>query len=92
MAYTLSMMVNGVPGNLRMASMQITPDAATGVITVPGATAIDAIVGFDTKSAASVTCTNIRINANASGVAANGVIGFSNVVANAVYLVTVLYH
>lgn len=92
MAFTASTIFNAVPGNTRMWSAVITPDAATGVVTVPGANSVDAVVSFDLKSGTSLTCVNVARNLDASGAAANGVIGFSNVVANQTYHLTVLYH
>jgi hypothetical protein len=93
MAFTVSTTVNTVVGNLRLWSGNITPDATTGVVTVPGATAIDCILGCSIKSATSLTTINMAANVNASGVAALGNIGFSAVVATAqVIQVSVLYH
>ena len=92
MAYTVSTIVNTVMGNLRLAVLEVTPDAATGVVTVPGAIAVDALVGVSKISGASLTCMTVTQNLDASGAVANGVIGFSNVVASQKYRVSVLYH
>lgn len=95
MAFTVSSIVNGVPGNTRIANFVITPDTITGVVTVPGAVSVDAILAFGPKSCAvAVGSINVGMNVNASGVAAAGVIGFSNVVTTSAhtYFLTVLYH
>lgn len=91
MAFTVSSIVRD-GGASRLGTFVITPDAATGVVTIPGAVAIDGIVAFSLKSGTSLSCVNVAQNANASGTAALGVVGFSNVVANQTYFLTVLYH
>lgn len=94
MAYTVSTIVNTVMGDKRLGVFDIHPDGITGVVTIPGAVAVDAIMSFDIKNAASLTCVTVAPNVNASGVAAMGVVGFSNVVSTtgSKYILTVLFH
>lgn len=96
MAYTVSTVVNTVIGASRMWVGNVTADVATGVVTVPGAIAIEAVMSINLKSAATENTgagyTAFQMNANASGVAANGVLGFSGCTTTKVLTVTVLYH
>ena len=96
MAYTVSTIVNTVIGDKRMWMGRVTADAATGVVTVPGAVSVDAIVGVSPASMATentgVGYTVIQRNANASNVAAKGVLGFSGCTTTKVLNVTVIYH
>jgi len=95
MAFTATMIVNTVPGNMRLWNGRITATNITGVVTIPGAVSIDAILAFHPLVIiGSTTCHTVYMNANASNVAEAGAIGFSNVISStgAVYNLTVLYH
>ena len=99
MAFTVSTIVNAVPGNMRLWAGVVTPDAATGVVTIPGAVSVDAVLGFYPKSALTFTsqCQTmicITPNLGPGATAAAGQIGMTNVItsnANS-YFLCVLYH
>lgn len=95
MPFTLTVTVNTVVGDRRMLCGNVTATNITGTLTIPGAVAVDAIVAFHpSQNTASLTCWFVGANVNASGVAALGQLGFSNVVSSTgnQYLLTVLYH
>lgn len=96
MAFTVSTAVNTVVGDKRLWVGYVTADAATGVVTVPGAVAIDALMGVSLRSAATENTgagyAAVKVNQDASGTAANGVLGFSGCTTTKVLTVTVLYH
>lgn len=92
MAFAITQVVNTVFGDKRIWTGRITPDAATGVATIPGAVAIDGIISFSQTGGTSLTCAVVAANVNASGVAANGVLGFSNVASTQIFTVSVAYH
>lgn len=94
MAFTTSELVNSVQGNKRIWVGYVTATNITGTATIPRATYVDAVLGFHAVAGASMSCVNIAPNLNASGVAAAGSIGFSNVVSSTghKYLLSVLYH
>ncbi len=95
MAFTVSSNVNTVMGNVRVWSGYITPDAATGVVKIPGASRIEAILGIGLKSAATENTGNgyaaMMVNQTASGVAANGSLSFSGCTTTKVLNVTVAF-
>ena len=92
MAFTVSNIANTVIGEKRLFVGRITPDAATGTVTVPGALAIDGLVSNSYVGGTSLTCANVAINVNPSGVAANGVVSYSNVASTQIYVLSVMYH
>jgi hypothetical protein len=94
MAFTLTSIVNTVVGDKRLFVGNLTATNITGTVTIPGAQVIDCILAFHPKSMVSLYCTAVNINVDASGTAANGQLGFSNVVSStgANYHLAVLYH
>lgn len=84
MAFTVSIVTKGVAqGNVNQNVLQVTADAATGTVETG-----HRLISYATVTSMSApTQPNLRINANASAVVSNGVIGMSNCTSGNVYLI-----